>query len=165
MPGERDWEMEMLVESGELRSQGKFHGTQGEIVAMGDAKRCYRHDCTRPVAATLGSETLCLEHFCSQCYQLLEKIDQRTSGAKLTAFTPEQIFLADDCARKAIDVCLSANSLNNLERARLLDILLWCGEISSAGPSDVVGAKPRRERARYEKPQLRRVAGNSQFPS
>ena len=41
--------------------------------------------------------------------------------------------IADECARRTLDICYFASKmlLNNLERARLLDILLWCGDIVS----------------------------------
>jgi hypothetical protein len=39
--------------------------------------------------------------------------------------------MADECARKALDISLNTSVLSNLERARLLDILLWCGDVTS----------------------------------
>jgi hypothetical protein len=35
----------------------------------------------------------------------------------------------EECSRKALDVSLHSNDLSNLERGRLLDILLWAGEL------------------------------------
>jgi hypothetical protein len=35
----------------------------------------------------------------------------------------------EECSRRALDISLQAENLNNLERSRLLDILLWAGEL------------------------------------
>jgi len=35
----------------------------------------------------------------------------------------------EECSRKALDVSLQSEDLSNLERGRLLDILLWAGEL------------------------------------
>jgi hypothetical protein len=35
----------------------------------------------------------------------------------------------EECSRKALDVALHSETLTNLQRGRLLDILLWAGEL------------------------------------
>jgi len=35
----------------------------------------------------------------------------------------------EECSRKALDISLHSENLDNLERGRLLDILLWAGEL------------------------------------
>jgi hypothetical protein len=35
----------------------------------------------------------------------------------------------EECSRKALDISLHSKTLSNLERGRLLDILLWAGEL------------------------------------
>jgi hypothetical protein len=35
----------------------------------------------------------------------------------------------EECSRKALDVSLQSEDLTNLQRGRLLDILLWAGEL------------------------------------
>jgi len=35
----------------------------------------------------------------------------------------------EECSRKALDVSLQSENLSNLQRGRLLDILLWAGEL------------------------------------
>ena len=37
--------------------------------------------------------------------------------------------VADECARGVLDVSLKAAELSNLEKARLLDVLLWAEDI------------------------------------
>ena len=52
---------------------------------------------------------------------------------------------------------MSKVPLNNLERARLLDILLWCGDlVGSLGPKKTSSTStPPAGRGRYEKPSFR----------
>jgi hypothetical protein len=35
----------------------------------------------------------------------------------------------EECSRKALDISLQNEDLTNLQRGRLLDILLWAGEL------------------------------------
>src|SRR6266478_8339656 len=110
---------------------------------MRDPESCDRRGCSRPVTTTLGEEALCLDHFCSRSYEMLNAMDRRNQwNAALQSPTAEQIKMADECARKTLDICMSKLLLNNLERARLLDILLWCGDvISSVGQRETCLAR------------------------
>jgi hypothetical protein len=70
------------------------------------------------------------------------------------SWSANHLHIANECARRALEVSLRAQSLNNLDRARLLDILLWSGDIVSSSrnykPSHTtVGIK-----ARHERPHL-----------
>lgn len=59
-------------------------------------------------------------------------MDQRDGSlATSRRATPEQSRTSDECARRVLDICVSETILSNLERARLLDILLWCGDVAS----------------------------------
>jgi hypothetical protein len=66
-----------------------------------------------------------------RCYELLERSHR---GADLTYNLEEfsaELFALDELARRALEVSFSRLTLNNLDRARLLDILLWAGELTS----------------------------------
>jgi len=123
---------------------------------MRNAESCYRSDCSRPVVVTFRAEALCLDHFCTRCYEFLDGIDRRQ---QLNQAAPgsaiEYALIADECARRALDICMSATILNNLERARLLDILLWCGDISNAHRPKNVGAEFKDAQRPYEKAVLK----------
>jgi hypothetical protein len=118
-----------------------------------------RRGCARPVITTFCKEALCLDHFCSRSYEFLNGMDERrqlSAAAKLP--TTEQIRTADECARKTLEICMSKLLLNNLERARLLDILLWCGDVvSSLGPKRNAPHSPAGH-GRHEKSASRREA-------
>jgi len=92
---------------------------------------CSRRGCLRRVVTSLGNEDFCLDHFCGRCYELLE-------GSKFQAELPlrseecrEELLALDECARKALEISFGRVQLNNLDRARLLDILLWAGDLTS----------------------------------
>ena len=132
---------------------------------MRNAESCHRSGCSRAVVVTFRAEVLCLDHFCSRCYEFLEGIDRHTqSNSEAPASAVEHVLVADECARRALDICMSAATLNNLERARLLDILLWCGDISNAyRPKTLCKSVPvefKDARARYEQPELKRQKSN-----
>ena len=44
--------------------------------------------------------------------------------------TAEQLEIVDECARRTLDISMNGNALSNLERARLLHILLWCRDVA-----------------------------------
>ena len=132
-------------------------GPRGELSSMRNVESCHRSDCSRPVVVTFRAEALCLDHFCSRCYEFLDSIDRRqplNQAAPDSAV--EDVLIADECARRALDICMSATILNNLERARLLDILLWCGDISSAQRPKNLRAEFDDAQTPYEKPVLKR---------
>ncbi len=124
---------------------------------MCNAESCHRSDCSRHVVVTFRAEALCLDHFCARCYEFLDGIDRRQQlNQAAPGSAVEDVLIADECARRALDICMSAAILNNLERARLLDILLWCGDISNAHRPKNVRAEFKDARTPYEKPVLKR---------
>ena len=93
-------------------------------------RNCTVASCGRAAITSLGQQVLCVNHFLLRCYEKLDGLDPR--GRK---FTSEPIDLAamrgfiEECSRKALDVSLQSENLSNLQRGRLLDILLWAGEL------------------------------------
>jgi hypothetical protein len=88
---------------------------------------------------------------------MLNTMDRRNRlSAASHGPTADQIKIADECARRTLDICMSKTQLNNLERARLLDILLWCGDVVNSSEPKKLAGRPALEHGRYEKPSLRR---------
>ncbi len=93
-------------------------------------RNCRMGSCGSAAITTLDRQALCLNHFLLRCYEKLEGLDPR--GRK---FSGEPVDLAsmrafvEECSRKALDVSLQSKKLSNLQRGRLLDILLWAGEL------------------------------------
>jgi len=124
---------------------------------MRDPESCDRRGCSRPVTTTLCQEALCLDHFCSRSYEMLNAMDRRNRlNAASHAPTADQVKIADECSRRTLDICMSKTQLNNLERARLLDILLWCGDVVNSSQPKKLAGGPALQHGRYEKPSLRR---------
>ena len=123
--------MQIFVSNGAEFRDGQT-ARRGEHSSMHNAE-CVYGSCSMAAVITFGEEALCLNHFCSRCYEFLNRADRRggTNGSKLPA-SLENVRRADECARKTLDVCLNIKLLSNLERGRLLDILLWCGDIANA---------------------------------
>ena len=97
---------------------------------MFEYKICAVDFCEGPAEASLAQQDFCVNHFIELCYENLRRIDPRDQKigrmpldlASLRAFVEE-------CSRRALEVALHCESLNNLQRGRLLDILLWAGEL------------------------------------
>ncbi len=99
---------------------------------MAETERCSVQGCRRSAAASLDLYPYCREHFLSTCYERLDQCKDRLAERPSHDTTPESVrkFLIE-CSRQAADLALGIEDLDNLERARLLDILLWTGELSS----------------------------------
>ena len=102
----------------------------GGMDTMLASRNCRMGSCNGAAVATLDNQALCLNHFLSRCYEKLENLEPR--GRK---FSSEPVDIAsmrafiEECSRKALDISLHSQSLTNLQRGRLLDILLWAGEL------------------------------------
>jgi hypothetical protein len=93
-------------------------------------RNCGVGSCGSAAITTLDRRALCLNHFLSRCYGRLEGLDPRGRkfGAEPVDIASMRAFI-EECSRKALDVSLQSKNLNNLQRGRLLDILLWAGEL------------------------------------
>jgi hypothetical protein len=83
--------------------------------------------CEGTSAAFLAEQALCLNHFLVQCYDELDRIDPR--GRKSLRDADQARKFVDECSNQALNICLQSESLSNLEKGQLLDILLWAGEV------------------------------------
>jgi hypothetical protein len=91
---------------------------------------CSVGSCSDSPVTILGQQDLCLNHFLLRCYEKLEGLDPR--GRRFCSETLDAAAMRafiEECSRKALDVSLHCKDLSNLERGRLLDILLWAGEL------------------------------------
>jgi hypothetical protein len=93
-------------------------------------RNCRVGSCGGAAITTLDHQALCLNHFLLRCYERLEGLDPR--GRKFSAEPVDVVSMRafiEECSRKALDVSLQSENLSNLQRGRLLDILLWAGEL------------------------------------
>ena len=97
---------------------------------MFDDKICAVDFCEGGAVASLAQQEFCLDHFIELCYENLQRIDPR--GQKMGRVNLDAASLrafVEECSRRALDVALHCNDISNLQRGRLLDILLWAGEL------------------------------------
>ncbi len=93
-------------------------------------RNCRVGSCGGAAITTLDHQALCLNHFLLRCYEKLEGLDPR--GRRFSAEPVDLVYMRafiEECSRKALDISLQSQSLTNLQRGRLLDILLWAGEL------------------------------------
>jgi len=102
----------------------------GGMDTMLGKRNCRMGSCSGTAITTLDRQALCLNHFLSRCYEKLEGVDPRGRrfSAEAVDVASMRAFI-EECSRKALDVSLQSKNLSNLQRGRLLDILLWAGEL------------------------------------
>jgi hypothetical protein len=97
---------------------------------MANAEKCGIADCSHAIAASLDGESLCREHFISVCYKRLDQYDEIRKGPGLSATDTESVRrFIHECTRSADEIEHSAQDLDNLDRAKLLHIILTASEL------------------------------------
>jgi len=102
----------------------------GAVSKMFEDKICAVDFCEAAGVASLAQQDFCLNHFIDLCYENLQRIDPRGQKAgRIPLDLPALRAFVEECSRRALDVALHCEDLDNLQRGRLLDILLWAGEL------------------------------------
>jgi hypothetical protein len=102
----------------------------GKMDTLHGDRCCSVDRCQSAAAAFLAEQALCLNHFVARCYDQLDRMDPR--GRRRPLADAEQANARDfvaECSDQTLNICLQREDLSNLERGRLLDILLWAGEL------------------------------------
>jgi hypothetical protein len=112
-----------------LSHEGETLGV-GKMAMVCADRRCGVDRCQGAAVAFLAEQALCVSHFARRCYEQLERLDPRKrrrvlDDAELLRMRGE----LEECSKQTLRVCLGGKALTNLERGRLLDILLWAGEL------------------------------------
>lgn len=71
-----------------------------------------------------------MDHFLLRCYEKLADVEPR--GRKFSpgvADVGAMREFIEECSLRALEVSLHPERLSNLQRARVLDILIWAGEL------------------------------------
>jgi hypothetical protein len=94
------------------------------------SRKCAAEGCVEPIVASLEERQVCRTHFLAEAYRRLESIaaqiqepDFHSQHGELATRFLEQ------CMREVTNIACAAKLPNNLERAQLLDILLWASEL------------------------------------
>ena len=115
----RELELQFTPENGATRT-----------MEMDRSRKCSADCCENAAVTFFMQRNLCLNHFLSRCYEELERRDPRGRNGKGSA--EENVALksfVEECSQKALEISLSGLAQDNLQRGRLLDILLWAGEV------------------------------------
>ena len=98
---------------------------------MSESGSCSAPNCRELAISTLEGRALCREHFITTCYDLIEQYLRQMQENVFREATAESLrnFLLS-CTRQAIDLAHGLDDLENLERARLLDILMRASELA-----------------------------------
>jgi len=102
----------------------------GAISTMFEDKICAVDFCEGAAVASLAQQDFCLNHFIDLCYENLQRIDPRGRKQDRVNLDPALLrAFIEECSRRALEVALHCDDITNLQRGRLLDILLWAGEL------------------------------------
>lgn len=92
---------------------------------------CSLSGCAKPSAATLADQTYCREHFILSSYERLETcVDElRRRDQRNEVWAEARRRLLNEIVDQAAAMAMTASDLSNLERSRLLDIVLWASKL------------------------------------
>jgi hypothetical protein len=92
--------------------------------------KCNIESCDQVVAASLDGEAFCREHFISTCYTRLDRYDEIRKGPGLSATNTDSVRrFIHECTRSADQMEHGSKDLDNLDRAKLLHIILSASEL------------------------------------
>ena len=82
------------------------------------------------MTASLDNRPICRSHFISTCYSELDRYDALVKGPGLSASDAEEARrFINDCTRQADEMEHAEQDLDNLDRAKLLHIILSASEL------------------------------------
>lgn len=91
---------------------------------------CKTRGCANSAVIALFGRNFCLNHFFSSCYERLDLLEPMIRARALDGVEVEaaRAFL-QECSHRALFISLRQEPLTNLDRSRLLEILLSCGDL------------------------------------
>jgi hypothetical protein len=111
--------------------QQTSEGQQDRSSAARIPARCDTGNCGRPAMSLLELKHFCVDHFIARCYERLSVCSaNRFADPDEAASVSFDRFL-HSCAQQAAGMVHPMRGLDNLERARLFDILLWASELAA----------------------------------
>jgi hypothetical protein len=99
---------------------------------MTNVPDCSAQGCEQTAEAMIDGEGLCRVHFISHCYAQLERLEAAQKAHRLSLPDGESVRrFINQSSRQADEIEHTAKNLDNLDRARLLHIILWANEVGS----------------------------------
>lgn len=80
---------------------------------------------------SLELKRFCVDHFIAQCYERLNRYNAGPLADPDEASSASIDRFLHSCAQQAASLVHPIRGLDNLERARLFDILLWSSELAA----------------------------------
>jgi hypothetical protein len=103
-------------------------------------EQCTLEHCQGAASISFTGKAFCLEHFIVQCYESLKELDPRIRRKRDETTELSRLRESvEECSNRALLVSLRCETLTNVDRSRLLDILLWSSDLlflSSISPRD-----------------------------
>lgn len=97
---------------------------------MKNTEQCGATGCEQKVISFIDGETLCLTHFIDLCYTRLERYDELRKQNCLSVTEAESMrHFIHECSRQADEIEHTSKNLDNLQRAKLLHIILSASEL------------------------------------
>ena len=81
--------------------------------------------------SSLGLKHLCVDHFIARCYERLSVCSANRFADPDEATSVSIDRFLHSCAQQAAGLVHPLRGLDNLERARLFEILLWASELAA----------------------------------
>jgi hypothetical protein len=92
--------------------------------------KCAADGCAEAAAASLDGRQVCRTHFMAGAYRHLDSIAAQIQEPHFhTQHGDSASLFLEQCMREATNIACAPELPNNLERAQLLDILLWASEL------------------------------------
>lgn len=92
--------------------------------------RCQNTACSLPAEATLEGKPYCRQHFILDAYSLLDRASERLEHAAFHGPEAESVMHAlEECMHATTSLAIALEKPENLERAQLMDILLWATDL------------------------------------
>src|SRR5271156_6016068 len=104
-------------------------GQQGPHSMTRKLIRCETEPCGRPAMCVLEMRFYCVDHFIAHCYEGLNQSDPFPFADENEAAADSRDRFLQQCSDQAGNLLRPLLGLDNLDRARLFDILLWSSEL------------------------------------
>lgn len=107
------------------------------------AKRihCDAKDCVQSAVMRIDFHLFCLDHVVAHCHERLQKCQQevgRSLAPSSDAISRNYSFLRE-CTSNIAGFLIARPEMENIDRARLLDIMLWAAELDEKYDRPVSG--------------------------
>lgn len=91
---------------------------------------CSVDRCETESIIVFGEQPFCLQHFLTRCYEWLDQLDPAAHDRSIDPAENARIkAMVEECSNRALLVSLRCETLSNLDRSRLLDILLRASDL------------------------------------